>query len=73
MLIGALHGRVDPAKDDSHCARLTARYYERFVGRFGASNCGDLRARGYGSQEGIPCSQLVAGAAELLLDTLSEA
>jgi C_GCAxxG_C_C family probable redox protein len=73
LVIGAVHGRLDPATNDSHCARLTERYYERFVERFGASNCGVLRASGYGSEDGTPCSQLVAGAAELLLRTLVEA
>jgi C_GCAxxG_C_C family probable redox protein len=73
MVIGALHGRLEAAEDDSLCAALTQRYYERFVERYGDSNCGSLRAHGYGSPGGTPCSELVAGAAKLLRMTLTEA
>lgn len=73
MVIGALNGRVEAAEDDGLCAALTRRYYDRFVERFGDSNCGSLRAHGFGSPDGTPCAELVEGAANLLLMTLSEA
>jgi C_GCAxxG_C_C family probable redox protein len=73
LLIGALHGRTRPDEDDSQCMTLVSRYLERFVQELGTTNCGDLRAMGYGSDGKWPCSVLVERAARVLLETLAAA
>ena len=70
MLIGALTGRTDAAVDRSPCTRLAAAYREAFLERWGTTQCGVLRAGGYGSAAERPCSALVAEAVGLLIDVL---
>jgi C_GCAxxG_C_C family probable redox protein len=71
MIIGALYGRTQPNEDDSFCQALAANYRNRFAQELGSINCGELRAKRYGSQGREPCSVLVERAARLLLDILS--
>ena len=70
LLIGALHGRTDAAKDDTLCGELVTRYRERFLTEFGTTRCYDLRDSGYGSEGKWPCSTLVEGATRILLEVL---
>ncbi len=71
LIIGAIHGRVRPDVDDSRCQRLAALYLKRFGTELGTVRCGELRALGYGSDGGWPCSALVERAIPLLLDILA--
>jgi hypothetical protein len=73
MVIGAVHGRVDPAEDDTRCQELVLDFRDRFQGRFSTLNCGELRKEDYGSSGREPCSVLVERAARILLDTLETA
>lgn len=70
LLIGALYGRVQVGQDDQKCLDLAARYRDRFVQELGATGCGQLRAMGYSSPDGPPCSALVQRAMLIFLDTL---
>ena len=70
MVIGAVHGRVDPEEDDTRCQELVLAFRDRFQARFSTLNCGELRQEDYGSSGREPCSVLVERAAQLLLDTL---
>ena len=71
LLIGALHGRTKPTEDDRECQRLAAEYRERFAQELGATRCGDLRAKGYGSGGTQPCSAVAERAARILLQVLA--
>ena len=71
VIIGAIHGLVRPDVDDSRCQRLAALYLKRFGTELGTVRCGELRALGYGSDGGWPCSALVERAIPLLLDILA--
>ena len=73
MVIGLLHGRSDATTNDDFCQRLSRDYRERFIETFGDSNCGKLRASGYGAGGHTPCSVLVARATRLLLELLEDA
>lgn len=70
MVIGAVHGRVDPEEDDTRCQELVLKFRDSFRGRFSTLNCGELRQEDYGSGGREPCSVLVERAAQLLLDIL---
>ena len=72
MVVGAQTGRTDAAVDRSPCTRLSAAYRDAFLQRWGTTQCGDLRAQGYGSQAERPCSALVAEAVGLLQGVLAE-
>ena len=70
LLIGALHGRTRPGEDDTRCRQLVVTYRQRFAAALGATRCGDLRARGYGSKGSVPCAVLAERAAGILLEAL---
>ena len=70
MLLGVLYGRTRSNEDDELCQKLAAGYRDRFNRSLGSVYCHQLRASGYGSQDGEPCSVLVERAARLLLTLL---
>ena len=70
MLIGALYGRTRSNEDDQLCQKLAAEYRDRFNRSLGSVYCCQLRASGYGSEGGQPCSVLIERAARLLLERL---
>jgi len=72
LLIGALHGRIQPDEDDSQCMRLVTCYRKHFAQELGSTNCGSLRESGYGSEGSTPCSVLVEQATRVLLEVLAE-
>jgi C_GCAxxG_C_C family probable redox protein len=72
MIIGGLHGRTAVDADDQKCQDLVAAYRERFLDRFGTTNCSKLRDGGYGSGGEEPCATLVERACRILLAVIRE-
>ena len=72
LLIGSLYGRTHPEQDDTECNRLVCLFRDRFATALGTTNCGALRASGYGSEGQWPCSTLVERAVRILLEVVAE-
>jgi C_GCAxxG_C_C family probable redox protein len=73
LLIGALFGRVGAAEDDQLAIDLAARYRDRFLERFGYTQCAQLRENVVDPPGGLgSCGDLVEQAARILLDLVNE-
>ncbi|MCD6577322.1 MAG: C_GCAxxG_C_C family protein [Anaerolineaceae bacterium] len=72
MVIGALYGRTDPRKSDYRSDKLAAAYRARFLKHFRHTHCADLKAHWVGRKGQETCAELVADAAEILIDVLEE-
>ena len=70
MVIGALHGRIDPGINDDHCMDLAASYRDKFLEHFSCSRCADLKDNWVGKGSNGTCADLVAVASGLLVDVL---
>jgi len=72
MVIGGMYGRSENGISDYRCQVLAVQWREAFREEFEWLKCGDLRANWVGKPEQESCSVLVAEAAGLLIDQLSE-
>lgn len=70
MVIGALHGRIDPETNDDQCMDLAALFREKFLEHFGCSRCADLKDNWVEKGSNGTCADLAAQAAGLLVDVL---
>jgi Putative redox-active protein (C_GCAxxG_C_C) len=72
LLTSALYGRTALGQDDSVCQRTVARYLEQSARELGAARCANLKAIGYGSKDGTPCSILVERAVHVFFACLPQ-
>lgn len=70
MVIGALHGRIDPEINDDDCMDLAALFRGKFLKYFECSRCEDLKDNWVGKGSNGTCADLMAQAAGLLVDVL---
>jgi C_GCAxxG_C_C family probable redox protein len=66
MLIGLRYGRVSVSEDDKASLRAAAEIRKRFIERFGATRCDDVRI------PGKRCTWVVEDTSRILLDVLDE-
>jgi C_GCAxxG_C_C family probable redox protein len=73
LLIGALYGRVTAAEDDQRAIDIATGYRDRFLEKFGHTQCAQLRENVVDPPGGLgSCGALVEQAARILLDLLTE-
>ena len=73
MVIGALLGRTGLDEDDKPAIELARRYRERFLERFGYTQCSALRDKVVDAPGGLgSCGALVEGAAGILMTLINE-
>lgn len=72
MIIGALHGRGTLAEDETLARQLAAEYRQRFLARFGSTQCAAVREPHVAPDGSTHCDPVAQGAAELLLTLLAE-
>ena len=72
LVIGGLLGRVALNEDDQPALALVARYRERFLARFGHTQCAPLREAVHSPGGLGSCAVLVEQAAMILLELLAE-
>jgi C_GCAxxG_C_C family probable redox protein len=69
-VISALYGRTSSDTEDQDCQDLVALYRQRFLDRFGTLQCAELREKGYGAEDGEPCSVLAERGVKILVDVI---
>jgi len=72
LAIGLLCGRSTPEQGREEAYRISAAYRERFMARFGASICQNLRNSFSTDDTRTACRSLTAEAAGMLYDVLLE-
>ena len=70
VAIGVLKGRTSPEQDNTEAAALANRFRERFINRFGSTNCAVLLNTIVNSNPEYTCKHLTRDAAGLLADVL---
>ncbi len=66
MVIGARYGRISATEDDKASLKAAAEFRRRFIERFGATKCDDVRI------PGKKCTWVVEDTSHLLIDVLDE-
>lgn len=72
LVIGGLYGRRSLDESDGPALDLATRYRERFLERFGHTQCAPLHDRVHAPGGLGSCGQLVEQAARILLELLEE-
>ena len=70
VALGVLMGRTDPSQDISEAVNMANRYRERFLEKFGSTNCAILLKTVVDPNPAYSCKHLVRDAAGLLADVL---
>lgn len=71
LVIGALHGRVDPAQNDDMAKSLAVTYRNRFRDEFGTTCCGPILDWVKSPAGPGTCAVIAERAAQILLDVLT--
>ena len=72
MLIGYLYGRTSLADNEEDCWRYSRRFREEFLRKLGSTSCVYFTKGEFNPTNHKKCADLVAQAAEMLLDMLPE-
>jgi C_GCAxxG_C_C family probable redox protein len=72
VAIGMLKGRTTPEQDNTKAAALANQYRERFIHRFGSTNCAVLLKTVVDPNPEYTCKHLTRDAAGLLAELLEE-
>jgi C_GCAxxG_C_C family probable redox protein len=72
MVIGALYGRSSLAEDETLARQLAVEYRQRFLARFGATQCAKVREPFAAPDGSTQCAPVAEGAAEMLMELLAE-
>jgi len=72
VALGVLMGRTDPSQDISGVVGLANQYRERFLEKFGSTNCAVLLKTIVDPNAEYTCKHLVKDAAGLLADVLEK-
>lgn len=73
MVIGAIYGRTEPTQSRDFCRAITASHVTAFSEQYECTRCNGLKDQmGWNTPE-KSCSDLIGGAARMVLDTLSRA
>jgi C_GCAxxG_C_C family probable redox protein len=72
VALGVLKGRTNPTQDITEAVRMANRYRERFLEKFGSTNCAVLLKTVVDPNPEYTCKHLTRDAAGLLADVLEE-
>jgi C_GCAxxG_C_C family probable redox protein len=72
VALGVLKGRTDPAQDISGAVSMANQFRERFLEKFGSTNCAVLLKTVVDPNPEYTCKHLVKDAAGLLADVIEE-
>jgi C_GCAxxG_C_C family probable redox protein len=72
VALGVLMGRTDPSQDISDAVSMANQYRERFLEKFGSTNCAVLLKTVVDPNPEYTCKHLTRDAAGLLADVLEE-
>ena len=72
VALGVLKGRTDPSQDITEAVSMANRFRERFLEKFGSTNCAVLLKTIVDPNPGYTCKHLTRDAAGLLVDVLEE-
>jgi C_GCAxxG_C_C family probable redox protein len=72
VALGVLKGRTEPSQDISEAVRMASRFRERFLEKFGSTNCAVLLKTVVEPNPDYTCKHLTRDAAGLLADVMEE-